>query len=304
MTARLWLLGWLTAGAAAAAEWSDVVARAASGIVAIEAVTRPWDPSLAGWLEGFGGTAPRASTPPATSRAAGVVLRPGQVATVLHAVSGSERIEVRDATGGLHAASVTAVAADRDLAWLTVETLTSVPLPTSSGQVGQAVLSAGFPTHDGLVVSEGILSGQAQRRVGSTAVRRWWLTDALIRPGYSGGPLLDAGGAVVGLAVGGHDRGSGAEGLGLALPIEDVLATPTALPTPAAARGPADVAWERTAEGLKASAVGPVADALGLAVGDVVVAVDGKPPDLKDLGRHASLATLTSGRVVVLAAVR
>lgn len=300
--AALW---WsLAGGAAVASDWSGVVAASSPGIVAVHASTRPWDHALSTWLTTFGGVAPRASTPSAPSRAAGVVLAPQRVATVLHAVTGAEEVSVRDATGASHDATVLQIYPDRDLAWLAVPTLTAPPLSRATGVVGEAVLSAGFPTHDGLVVAEGILSGAAQRRVGTTEVRRWWLTDALIRPGQSGGPLLDAQGAVVGLAVGGHDRGSGAEGLGLALPSEDVPSPPPDMPAPVAAIGPADARWTETAEGLRAEAVGPVAQALGLQQGDVVATLHGAPAHLDAVGDGARVAVLTSGRVVVLAGVR
>ncbi len=305
MTRGWVLLLSLSAGTAVAADWSRVVAACAPGIVAVHAETRVWDRALSAWLTPFGGLAPRTSSLLAPSRAAGVVLATQGVATVLHAVAGAEAVRVRDAGGAEHAATVLQTYPDRDLAWLWVPTLEATPLPRASGAVGEAVLSAGFPTHDGLVVAEGILSGVARRRIGSTDLRGWWLTDALIRPGQSGGPLLDAAGAVVGIAVGGHDRGSGAEGLGLALPADDVPTMPPTTGGPVAAvLGPSDARWTVTPEGLRAEAVGPVADALGLAVGDVLATVEGRPADLDALGDRAHVGVLTSGRPVVLAAVR
>ena len=81
--------------------------------------------------------------------------------------------------------------------------------------VGTRLYTVGNPDGLAYTVTSGIFSGE--RRQG---VQRLLQTDAPINPGNSGGPLLDSSGAVIGvntLVL------RGAEGIGFAIPIEDVL---------------------------------------------------------------------------------
>lgn len=81
--------------------------------------------------------------------------------------------------------------------------------------VGARLYTIGNPAGLAYTVTSGILSGE--RLQGS---QRLLQTDAPINPGNSGGPLLDDSGAVIGvntLVL------RGAQGIGFAIPIEDVL---------------------------------------------------------------------------------
>ena len=115
---------------------------------------------------------------------------------------------------GLHAQA----SDDRDLALfqLPAARCAHVAIGRSTGlQVGARLYTVGNPAGLAYTVTSGIFSGE--RRQGA---QRLLQTDAPINPGNSGGPLLDESGAVIGvntLVL------RGAEGIGFAIPIEDVL---------------------------------------------------------------------------------
>jgi serine protease Do len=115
---------------------------------------------------------------------------------------------------GLHAQASDSL----DLALFQLPTVhcTHVALGRSVGLlVGARLYTIGNPDGLAYTVTSGIFSGE--RIMGA---QRWLQTDAPINPGNSGGPLLDDSGAVIGvntLVL------RGAEGIGFAIPIEDVL---------------------------------------------------------------------------------
>jgi len=115
---------------------------------------------------------------------------------------------------GLHAQ----VSDSDDLALfqLPAENCAHVALGHSTGMaVGSRLYTIGNPAGLAYTVTSGILSGERVQ-----AGRRMLQTDAPINPGNSGGPLLDESGAVIGvntLVL------RGAQGIGFAIPIEEVL---------------------------------------------------------------------------------
>ncbi|MGB6449146.1 MAG: trypsin-like peptidase domain-containing protein [Steroidobacteraceae bacterium] len=115
---------------------------------------------------------------------------------------------------GLHAQASDSF--DLALFQLPTDHCTHVALGQSVGlMVGARLYTIGNPDGLAYTVTSGIFSGE--RTMGT---ERWLQTDAPINPGNSGGPLLDDSGAVIGvntLVL------RGAEGIGFAIPIEDVL---------------------------------------------------------------------------------
>jgi serine protease Do len=93
---------------------------------------------------------------------------------------------------------------------------THVVLGRSLGlAVGARLYTVGNPAGLAYTVTSGIFSGERMR-----GTQRLLQTDAPINPGNSGGPLLDTAGAVIGvntLVL------RGAQGIGFAIPIENVL---------------------------------------------------------------------------------
>ncbi len=93
---------------------------------------------------------------------------------------------------------------------------THVALGQSVGlAVGARLYTIGNPEGLAYTVTSGIFSGER-----TDGTQRWLQTDAPINPGNSGGPLLDESGAAIGVNT---MVLRGAEGIGFAIPIEEVL---------------------------------------------------------------------------------
>lgn len=91
--------------------------------------------------------------------------------------------------------------------------------------IGEKVIALGAPFGRSLMLSSGILSALGQEvaieeRDGSTRLMQGLIqTDAAVNEGFSGGPLLNAYGELIGLSV---SRVDGAEGIAYAIPIAQI----------------------------------------------------------------------------------
>ncbi|PZS25033.1 MAG: peptidase S1 [Pseudonocardiales bacterium] len=217
----------------------------------------------------------------------------GFLLTSAHVVEGATTAEVAFADGTELPADVIARDPLSDLAVLRARG--GVPPPVTLGdaatlRVGQLVVALGNPLGLFGSVTAGIVSalGRSLPTRAGRVVDEVIQTDAALNPGNSGGALADSSGRVVGVntAVAGV-------GLGLAVPIND---TTRRIITTLMTQGRVRRAWLGVAgaqaplppplqarlgrpTGLRVAQVvtGSPAAAAGLRVGDVVVAVDGKP---------------------------
>jgi len=159
----------------------------------------------------------------------GVVLdRRGFIITNHHVVDRVEGIEVRlnDGAGTTLPARVIQSDPVMDLAILKVDSprpLTEAVIGTSSDlMVGEDVITVGNAFGYENTVSVGIISalGRNVTLSDDQVYRNLIQTDACINPGNSGGPLVNIRGELVGINVAVR---AGAQGIGFALPIDDVL---------------------------------------------------------------------------------
>jgi serine protease Do len=139
---------------------------------------------------------------------AGVVWRPGGIVVTNYHVIQRGRPRISPLDGGEYATRVIAKAKHFDLALLKIDlpesqtpTLSVAPIADSKNlKVGQIALALGHPWGQVGSVSAGIITSLGsvplRRRRGSVDVIR---TDAGLAPGNSGGPLVDACGAVIGI---------------------------------------------------------------------------------------------------------
>lgn len=109
--------------------------------------------------------------------------------------------------------------AGNDLALLRSKGLGPPPLPLSPRpvRVGEAVIALGNPFGLGITATTGIISGLPDAIGQNQRIQ----TDAAVNPGNSGGPLLDAGGRVIGVIT---SRGAVGTGIGFAAPAAQVVA--------------------------------------------------------------------------------
>jgi putative serine protease PepD len=227
----------------------------------------------------------------------GFVISPdGVIVTNNHVVEGATKIQAVFSDGTTRDARVLGHNGPSDLAVVKVDAtgLPTIALGDSEGvQVGDDVVAIGnaLALQGGLSVTRGIISG-LHREVGTdsgSALEDVIQTDAAINPGNSGGPLVDAQGRVIGINTAIADPGS-AQNVGFAIPISNAKVIidqlragkqPAALGVSTIDADRAklegdDVAVAKGAYIQKVDSGMPAAKA-GLKVGDVVVAVDGKP---------------------------
>ncbi len=150
-----------------------------------------------------------------------------RLVTNYHVIEGLEKITVTFADGSRHPAWVFAVDKGLDLALLEVKAsapaiLNFAPEPP---EIGQTALLIASPYGRLNLVSLGIVSGvgpfeDAAGLGGEVGVEIYQVlyTDAEVQPGSSGGPLLDLDGRVIGVVDAVLGGPSGANGVGMAIP--------------------------------------------------------------------------------------
>ncbi len=152
----------------------------------------------------------------------------GLVVTNWHVVGEASDIAVELADGRTFAARVVRAVPDSDLALLALEGAAGLPvLPFADSDkvaVGDLVLAIGNPFGIGQTVSSGIVSALARGglRVGNGG-GTFIQTDAAINPGNSGGALVDLSGRLVGINTAILSRDGGWNGVGFAIPSNDVV---------------------------------------------------------------------------------
>ena len=134
---------------------------------------------------------------------AGSIWHPsGLIVTNAHVV-GNRPVKVTLPDGSTHPARVLASDTSKDLAALSleVEGLPAIELGDSSNLMpGQLVLALGLPLGITGAVASGVVIGLGANLPGVPNPGREWLAVGLsLRPGHSGGPLVDARGRLVGI---------------------------------------------------------------------------------------------------------
>jgi serine protease DegQ len=144
--------------------------------------------------------------------ASGVVYADGKVMTTSHVVEREEDISVVTHDGRTLEARFVGRDPANDLAVLEVADLgkPEVSQKTIEGvRVGQISLAVARPDREGIRASFGVVSaiGGALRTGRGTRLERYIQTDATPYPGFSGGPLINAEGYVLGITTLGFARG-------------------------------------------------------------------------------------------------
>lgn len=244
--------------------------------------------------------------------ASGIAYAEDLVLTADHVVTREEDIKVFLPDGKSLAATIAGRDPGSDLAVLRLaEKALTVAKTSEDVKVGQLVLALGRPNADGIQASWGIVTSIS----GPTRTFRGGMLDEYIRsettpyPGFSGGPLVNTEGEVLGLNTSGLTRGSS-----LTIPVKvawkvaEALAThgsvkrgylgvrtqPVELPEASQQEQGLLVLWLE--EG------GPAAEG-GLLVGDILVAINGQPlSDPDDL--FSALNSETVGKAVTVDVLR
>jgi len=142
--------------------------------------------------------------------ASGIAFAADLILTADHVVQRDEDITVILADGSEVPAKVAGRDPGSDLAVLRLEKAAATPAEKASeAKVGQIVLALGRPSADGIEASLGTVSAiSGPVRTSRGLLERYYRTDTTPYPGFSGGPLVDAEGHVVGLNTSGFGRGT------------------------------------------------------------------------------------------------
>lgn len=250
--------------------------------------------------------------------ASGIALGKDLILTADHVLTRENGIKVILADGKSMDAAIAGRDPGTDLAVLRLPEQVLTPAQTSETvKVGQLVLALGRPSQEGIQASWGIVTAIS----GPSRTFRGGMLDEFIQsettpyPGFSGGPLINTQGEVLGLNTSGLTRGSS-----LTIPVKVAWRTGEALARhgtvkrgylgvrtqpaeiPEASR---QVLRREQSHGLLVLWLeenGP-AETGGLLVGDILVAIDGQPlRDADDL--FTALSSDTVGRSIPIEVLR
>jgi serine protease DegS len=301
--------------------YADAVDATAPAVVNIFTERRVVVPNVAGlppqFAQLFGDVWPEYRERVERSLGSGIIYDVhGHIVTSNHVIERAAQIRVQLQDGREAPATLVGVDRDTDLAVLRIQlgTLPIMPLGRSDRlRVGEPVLAIGNPLGLGQTVTQGIVSATGRGQLGVTTYENFIQTDAAINFGNSGGALVDATGKLVGLNSAIAGRQAGIEGIGFAIPVDLVRGVVDAIirdgrvvrgwigvvpgDIPAAALAQSDLP-----EGsVLVSRVDPgsPADRQGVARGDVITLMNGKPlRGAQDL--RARIAMLQPGQAARL----
>jgi S1-C subfamily serine protease len=231
--------------------------------------------------------------------------REGHIVTNFHVISEGQRFQITLADQSEWDAEVVGTAPDKDLAVLKIEAPAEKLAPLRLGSsadllVGQRVLAIGNPFGLDQTLTIGVVSalGRELRSPTGRTIRDVIQTDAAINPGNSGGPLLDSSGRLVGVNTAIFSPSGASAGIGFAVPVDAVRALVPQLIAhgrpvqPGIGIVPLSDRWAERfgVEGvvIRDVAAASPAEQAGLqglsqtragrvVLGDVILAVDGKP---------------------------
>ena len=259
-----------------------------------------------------------------------IISEDGYVVTNYHVIDGASQISVVPHSGKAMAATLVGYDDSNDVAVLKVNG-TDLPYVTLGSSndlaVGDQVAVIGNPLGDlDFSLTVGYIS--AKDRVINTGAGtiNMLQTDAAINSGNSGGPLFDMNGHVIGIITAKRSGNSGSgvsiEGLGFAIPMDDVIGIISDLKTYGYVTGAylgvyvRDVDVSAQSYGLPAGAFvestekGFAADRGGIRAGDIIVAMGGYEVDSVNTltrvlrkfhaGDKVSVVVYRSGRAVYL----
>jgi serine protease DegQ len=246
----------------------------------------------------FFGESFNAETRKSTNLGSGVIVsEQGYILTNNHVVEAADEIEVALADTRRAKAKVVGTDPETDLAVLKIElsTLPSILFGQSDqARVGDVVLAIGNPFGVGQTVTFGIVSAVGRNHLGINTFENFIQTDAAINPGNSGGALVDTSGQLIGIntAIYSRSQGGASLGIGFAIPASTAKQVlEQIMETGQVTRGWIGVGVQDMTKELSDSFKlpeirgalitevfrGTPADKAGIKLGDILVAVDGKP---------------------------
>ena len=239
--------------------------------------------------------------------ATGIAYSSNLILTASHVVEREEEITVTFGDGTEVPATLAGRDHGSDLALLRLESPSAHPATIAKDpKVGQFVLALGRPSDAGIEASLGVVSvvaGPVHTRHG--AIEKYIRTDTTPFPGFSGGPLVDAEGSVVGINSSGFGHGMAITiPADLAWRIAEQLATHGSvrrgflgvrsqiveIPDVVRKTIKRDQTTGLVLIGVESDSPGETG---GLMVGDIIIAIDGHPVE-----NHDELLASLSGDLI------
>ncbi len=246
----------------------------------------------------------------------------GYIVTSNHVVGDMREAEVGFNDGSKQTAKIVGRDPYSDLALLKVDSDNLTPIETGNSdklKVGQFVLAVANPFGRQASATSGIVTNP------TFSTRRWWggggldkvlVTDARLNPGYSGGPLVDARGHMVGI------NAAYANNRGISVPVNTIKTVVDKLLhdgkikraymgiTAETVRLPEDLANQSAGLIIYGVDQDSAARKGGVAMGDIIVKLDNKPVetladlrsllDDKAIGRQVKLSVLRGEKLTEL----
>jgi S1-C subfamily serine protease len=260
------------------------------------------------------------------SGVSGTIWQEGIAITIAHTIQGLDEVTVVLPSGDEIKAPVASRDAGTDIAVLKLPAgaTTATLDDDSKSRTGEIVLSIGRRGCEGLATAYGIISavGGPWRTRSGERMDRWLRLDLNPFPGFSGGPIINAAGEVLGIATSGPGRSAAVIPASALNRIVDQLlkhgrtvrgfigvgVQPVAFP---------DNAWQAlgiaSGRGLLITAIAPhsAAEEAKLVLGDVIVTIEGKPVrsgttlqwllDAETVGKSISLGIVRGGQLLNVA---
>ena len=160
-----------------------------------------------------------------------IISADGYVVTNYHVVNGAEKLTITTHVGDEYEATLVGSDEVNDVALLKVEATGLDPVEIGSSDdllVGDMVIAIGNPLGElTATATVGYVSGKDRSVSTDGTIINMLQTDAAINSGNSGGPLFNMKGQVIGITTakysGSTNSGASIEGIGFAIPIDDVM---------------------------------------------------------------------------------
>lgn len=224
-----------------------------------------------------------------------IVTSDGYIVTNNHVIDGASKVSVTLKSGDSYDAEVIGTDEQTDIAVLKIEASDLQPVvmgDSSELKVGEKAVAIGNPLGElGGTVTEGIISALDREITLDGETMNLLQTNAEINPGNSGGGLFNKYGELVGVVVA-KSSGEDVEGLGFAIPINDVKEVIESLSSygyvkgrPAMGVSLADITSSEAAMQYRVNELGVYvaevtsgsgAEKAGMQVGDRIISVDGQ----------------------------